>query len=376
LSGTTDINNLLLNDKTNDTMLIDERLMILLSFFTAVFIVFTSIPTIVKVAHAKRLTDEPGRRKAHSKSIPTLGGIAIFTGILIPFTLFTYFFRHFEFQYIITAALILFFVGVKDDILVTAPLKKLMGQILASLIIIVLGDFRFTSLHGFYGIYHIPYWASIALTLFVFLALINGFNLIDGIDGLASGVGIVASLFFGVWFFLTGTLAYAILAAAVTGSLITFFVFNVFGRKNKIFMGDTGSLIIGLFMSVFAVKFNEMNTNPAIPYFIHAAPAVSFGILIVPLFDTLRVMIIRLAKGRHLFKPDKNHVHHKLLAMGFSHFQSTLLIISANVIIGLTVVLLNHWGIIDLGMLIFIMATLFSVLPEIVFFLKNNNFLW
>ncbi|MGC8802537.1 MAG: glycosyltransferase family 4 protein [Bacteroidales bacterium] len=357
-------------------MLFDQRLIVLLSFFTAVIIVFTSIPTIVKVAHAKRLTDEPGRRKSHTTSVPTLGGIAIFTGILIPFTLFTYFFRHFEFQYIIGASLILFFVGVKDDILVTAPFKKLMGQVTASLIIIVLGDFRFTSLHGFYGIYHISYWASVALTLFVFLAIINGFNLIDGIDGLASGVGIIASLFFGVWFFITGTLAYAILAAAVIGSLVTFFAFNVFGRKNKIFMGDTGSLIVGLFMAVFAVKFNEMNTNPNIPYFIHAAPAVSFGILIVPLFDTLRVMVIRLARGRSLFKPDKNHVHHKLLSMGFSHFQATLLILTANVIIGLTVVWLNHWGIIDLGMLIFIMAIIFSVLPEIIFFLKNNRFFW
>ncbi|HOK52024.1 MAG TPA: MraY family glycosyltransferase [Bacteroidales bacterium] len=357
-------------------MLFDQRLVILLSFLTAFFIVLTSIPTIVKVAHAKRLTDEPGKRKSHSTSVPTLGGIAIFTGILIPFTLYTYFFRHFEFQYIIAASLILFFVGVKDDILVTAPLKKLMGQVIASLIIIVMGDFRFTSLHGFYGIYHIPYWASIGLTLFVFLAIINGFNLIDGIDGLASGVGIVATLFFGTWFFLAGSIAYAILAAAVMGSLLTFFGFNVFGRKNKIFMGDTGSLIIGLFMAVFAVKFNEMNTNPDIPYFIHAAPAVSFGILIVPLFDTLRVMIIRLVKGRSLFKPDKNHVHHKLLSMGFSHFQSTLLIITANVIIGLTVVYLNHWGIIDLGMLIFIMAIIFSVLPEIVFFVKSNRFFW
>lgn len=357
-------------------MLFDQRLIVLLSFFIAVIIVFTSIPTIVKVAHAKRLTDEPGKRKSHSTSVPTLGGIAIFTGILIPFSLFTYFFRHFEFQYIIGASLILFFVGVKDDILVTAPLKKLMGQVTASLIIIVLGDFRFTSLHGFYGIYHISYWASVVLTLFVFLAIINGFNLIDGIDGLASGVGIIASLFFGVWFFIAGTLAYAILAAAVIGSLVTFFVFNVFGRKNKIFMGDTGSLIVGLFMAVFAVKFNEMNTNPNIPYFIHAAPAVSFGILIVPLFDTLRVMVIRLARGRSLFKPDKNHVHHKLLSMGFSHFQATLMILAANVIIGLTVVWLNHWGIIDLGMLIFIMAIIFSVLPEIIFFLKNNRFFW
>ncbi len=354
-------------------MYLDDRINLILAFVTATVIVYTSIPTIVKVAQAKHLTDEPGKRRSHLGSVPTLGGIAIYTGIVIPVILFTQFIKNPEFQYLMAASLILFFVGIKDDILVTAPLKKFIGQLLASLIIIIPGNFYFTSLHGFYGIYHIPYEVSIFLTLFVFLALINGFNLIDGIDGLASGTGILASLIFGIWFFFAGNLTYAILAASTTGALLIFFVFNVFGRKNKIFMGDTGSLLIGLIMAVMAVKFNEMNKDPNMDHFIHAAPAVSFGILIVPLFDTLRVMIIRLFKGRHIFKADKNHVHHKLLAMGYSHLQSTLLILLANVIITLIVLNFNHWGIIDLGMLAFLLATFFSIIPEIIFFLRYHK---
>ncbi len=351
-------------------MLITEPLLIICAFITSVIIVYTSIPTIVKVAHAKKLMDEPGKRKSHKISVPTLGGIAIYTGILIPMGIFTFFIKSLEFQYIFTASLILFFVGIKDDILVIAPLKKLAGQIFASLIIIVLGNFRFTSIHGFWGIYNISYIVSIILTLFVFLAIINGFNLIDGIDGLASGIGFIANLFFGIWFYLNNEIAYATISAAIAGTLLTFFIFNVFGTKNKIFMGDTGSLIIGLFMAVFAVKFNEMNTDPTIKYYIHAAPAVSFGILIVPLFDTLRVIIIRLLKGRSPFTADKNHVHHKLLAMGFSHLKATSLIVLANIIIAIMVLKLNYWGMIDLGMLIFIVALFFSVLPEIIYYIK------
>jgi UDP-N-acetylmuramyl pentapeptide phosphotransferase/UDP-N-acetylglucosamine-1-phosphate transferase len=347
--------------------------LILCAFLLSAFIVYFSIPTIVKVDRAKKFMDEPNKRKLHNESIPTLGGVAIFLGILIPIGILTNFSAHIEFQYVFISSLILFFIGLKDDILIIAPITKLGGQIVATLIIILLANFRFTSFHGFLGIYHVPFWISIITTLFVFLAIINGFNLIDGIDGLASGIGIICSLFFGVWFFMAGEYTYCIIAAAIIGSLIVFFIFNAFGKANKIFMGDTGSLIIGLFMAIFALKFNELNINQNIPCFIHAAPAVSFGILIVPLFDTLRVIIIRLIKKRPLFKPDKNHIHHKLIALGYSHFEATLLILSANLLIGILSLLLNHWSILGLGVLIFFLATFFSFLPEITYFIKQKQ---
>ena len=354
-------------------MYFSNPLSLVLAFITAIVIVMTSIPTIVNVAQIKNLTDEPGRRKAHKKIVPTLGGIAIYAGIIISGLLFIRFSVVPEFQYVIIASVILFFIGIKDDILVIAPTKKLLGQIIASLIIIIMADFRFTSLHGFLGVQVMPYWLSLMLTLFVFIVIINGVNLIDGIDGLASGVGVIASVAFGTWFFLSGEYEYAIVAIAVFGSLISFFYFNVFGRNNKIFMGDTGSLMIGLFMAVFAVKFCEVNIDVNTPFYIHAAPSVAFGILIVPLFDTMRVFIIRLLKGHSPFRADRNHVHHKLLFIGLTHLKSTLLILGANLAIIITVFLLNDWGVIDLLLLIVIMALVFSVLPETIFFLRQRR---
>jgi UDP-GlcNAc:undecaprenyl-phosphate/decaprenyl-phosphate GlcNAc-1-phosphate transferase len=354
-------------------MVIPDKLEIILSFITAFLVVFSSIPTIVTVANAKKLFDEPGRRKAHKSSVPTLGGVAIFVAIILPMGLFTSFSDYIEFQYIVTASLILFFVGIKDDVLITAAAKKLGGQVVSVLILIILGDFRITSLHGFWGIYNIPYLPSLALTLFVFVVVINSINLIDGIDGLASGVGILASAVFGTWFLLNNEFSYSVIAFAFVGALLAFFYFNVFGTKNKIFMGDTGSLIIGLFMAVFSIKFNEMNINESSKYFIHAAPTVSFGILIVPLFDTLRVFIIRLLKGQSPFKADRNHVHHKLLSMGYSHLKATLMILLANIVVIFIVFSLNTWGIIDLLLLILIVAIVISVLPEILYFIKQKK---
>ena len=347
---------------------------VLLSLAFSFIVVFTSIPTIVEVARAKKLFDEPGKRKLHILNTPTLGGVAIFSAILLSLALFTSFSKHHEFQYVAAASVLLFFVGIKDDILIIAPLKKLGGQILAILIVIFLGDIRFSSLHGFLGINNIPYVASVLLTLFVFIVIINGFNLIDGIDGLAAGCGILSSLVLCLYFSFIGEFGYAILAASLVGSLISFFFFNVFGKSNKIFMGDTGSLIIGFFTAVMAVKFNEINTiMDGNPLFIHAAPAVSFGILIVPLFDTMRVFILRMIKGISPFRADKNHVHHKLLAMGYSHLKATLIILAANLIVIIGVFLLNYWGIIDLMLLLLSTAIFLSILPEIVFFIKQKR---
>lgn len=354
-------------------MLIPIKIEIIFSFIVAFLIVVSSIPTIVNVANAKKLFDEPGKRKAHKSSVPTLGGVAIFVAILVPMGLFTSFSEHLEFQYIVIASIILFFVGIKDDILVTAPMKKLGGQIASVLIIIILGDFRFTSLHGFLGIHNMPYLASIALTLFVFVVIINGVNLIDGIDGLASGVGIIASTVFGTWFFLNNDYEYGIICISIVGALLAFFYFNVFGTKNKIFMGDTGSLILGLFLAVASVRFNETNIDDTGKFFIHSAPTVSFGILIVPLFDTLRVFIIRLIKGHSPFKADRSHVHHKLLAMGYSHLRATLSILAANIIIIVIAFFLNTWGMIDLMLLILIVSILLSVLPEIMYYIKQKK---
>jgi UDP-GlcNAc:undecaprenyl-phosphate/decaprenyl-phosphate GlcNAc-1-phosphate transferase len=347
---------------------------VILSILTAFTIVFTSIPSIVYVAKSKKLYDEPDIRKTHKNNIPALGGIAIFASLLITIGIYTDFSSHRELQYLFVAAVILFFFGLKDDILVIAPLKKLWGQLLASLIVILLGDIRFTSLHGFNGITHIDYVTSILLTLFVFIVIINGFNLIDGIDGLGAGVGILASVVFGTFFMLNIDQDYSIIAAALGGSLFTFFWFNVFSVKFKVFMGDSGSLLVGLFIAVLAVRFNEMNIIKSNHFIIHSAPAVSIGILIVPLFDTLRVFTIRIFKGKSPFEADTNHVHHRLLAMGMSHLKATLYILGVNVIFIFLDFYFQNLGIFRLMLLNLVLAILFSLLPEIIFKLKEKKF--
>jgi UDP-N-acetylmuramyl pentapeptide phosphotransferase/UDP-N-acetylglucosamine-1-phosphate transferase len=204
------------------------------------------------------------------------------------------------------------------------------------------------------------------------VVLTNAFNLIDGIDGLASTIGIVVSLTFGIWFMLTGSINYAILSAALLGSLISFFGFNVFGKSNKIFMGDTGSLILGLIMSILVIKFNEANITYHGTYAIKSAPAVSFGILIVPLFDTLRVFLLRIFKGQSPFHPDKNHLHHRILKLGFSHIESTALIAMVNILFIVMVLTCQSAGLLLLMFLNLSVATFFAILTE--YLIRKHNF--
>jgi UDP-N-acetylmuramyl pentapeptide phosphotransferase/UDP-N-acetylglucosamine-1-phosphate transferase len=315
------------------------ELKVLLCFLLAFFITFVLIPSIVEIARAKSLVAQPGVRTSHEKSIPTLGGIAIYTGFSISILIFFNSSSFPRFQYLIAGLLIIFFIGFKDDIIGISPMKKFLGQIIAALIVIEFGGIRFTDLHGFLGIHEINYHIGLLITLVTIVGITNCFNLMDGIDGLSASLGIVSSFTFGAWFYLTGQFDWAILCAGLIGSLSAFFIFNVFGKRNKIFMGDTGSLILGFFMAVMAIKFNEFNINSSQPYYIHAAPAVSVGILMVPIFDTLRVFISRIFRNSSPFSPDKTHIHHYLLQLGFSHFYATLLLFTFSIVF----VLISFW---------------------------------
>ncbi len=305
---------------------------LILSPLTGFTIVFISIPTIVRVARTKQLFDEPKERSAHTSKTPTLGGLAIFAGLIISYSLWINVNQLTELQSITAACLVVFFIGIKDDILVIAPITKFAGQIAAALILIVFGGIRITDFHGFFGIHEINYVVSILVTLLTILVIINGFNFIDGVDGLSASIGIITSGAFCYWFLWSENFQLAILSMSLIGSLFAFFLFNVFGKKNKIFMGDTGSLIIGLCLSILVIKFNELNIDKSKECSIYPAPAVSFGILIIPLFDLMRVMFIRLITGRPLLKPDKNHLHHQLLKLGFSHVMVTLIISIINLL--------------------------------------------
>ena len=347
---------------------LSSEIALILTFIGSFLVTYLSIPSIVNVARNKKIFDDPSHRKSHVKQTPTLGGIAIFAGFTIAAgSLIDYGFVS-SMQYVIVACIVMFFIGIKDDIQIIAPHKKLLGQIFAALILIIPGNLYFSSLHGFLGIYNISVISSLLLTLFVIIVIINSFNLIDGIDGLAASTGMLATAFFGLWFYISGNVEYSLISAAMFGSLLAFFRFNVSDGKYKIFMGDTGSLIVGLIVAVQVILFNEKNIGFTSAFPVKSAPAVSFAILIFPLYDTIRVFIIRMSRGRSPFAADKNHLHHCILKLGFSHVQSTLLIVAVNIAFIAIALLLQNFiiksGIVWIMAITLCIATLISIFIE------------
>jgi UDP-GlcNAc:undecaprenyl-phosphate GlcNAc-1-phosphate transferase len=333
---------------------------VLLSFGLAFLITFFAIPIIIEVARRKKLFDEPDERKVHKMVIPTLGGLGIFGGFILA-TLIGAPVGSIELQYFVAAAIVIFFLGIKDDILVLSAAKKFIGQLIAAGIIIKFGGVQIADMHGFLGITTIPPVASIVLTLFTVIVIINSFNLIDGVDGLAGSLGLLTSLVFGTYFFYAGQLLYSVMALSLAGSLVGFLMYN--HSPAKIFMGDTGSLLIGLINSILVIKFINIAASPTVPFPMEAAPAIGFAILIVPLFDTLRVFALRIFNRRSPFSPDRNHVHHFLLELGFSHRKVTLLCVSCNIGLLLIAYFLRSFGTtIVIGVLMAMSCTFIAII--------------
>jgi UDP-GlcNAc:undecaprenyl-phosphate/decaprenyl-phosphate GlcNAc-1-phosphate transferase len=300
-----------------------------LSLICSLVIAIAAIPTIIRISYLKHLYDVPDDRKVHGKAIPTLGGLAIFAGFAISMSIFAPNDIEFiQYQYLYAAMLIIFFTGIQDDILSISPLKKLLGQIIAAALVVLMGGVKLTSMHGLFGIEEIENSWSIILTIFTLLVIMNGSNLIDGINWLSGGVGIVVSLAFGAFFLVNGRHELAIISSSLIGGLLGFMWFNK--TPAKIFMGDTGSLIIGLINGVLCIYFININGTNA-PLTFEASPILAFGILIVPLFDTLRVFLWRMLRGKSPFSPDRNHIHHRLLELGHSHMKSSGIIVLANI---------------------------------------------
>lgn len=295
---------------------------ILLSAALSFIITFFSIPVIIQVAKAKKLFDEPDERKVHKTVIPTLGGLGIFAGFIIAILMGVPAGLNPEFQYFVAAAVVIFFLGIKDDIMILSASKKFIGQLIAAGILIKFGGIHINNMHGFLGIHEIPYIASIILSFFTIIVITNSFNLIDGVDGLAGTLGLITTLTFGTYFTYVGQTAYAVLAFSLSGALISFLIYNF--SPAKIFMGDTGSLLLGTVNSILVIKFINFAGAPGNSFPITSSPALGFAVLLIPLFDTLRVFAIRILDRRSPFSPDRNHVHHFLLDLGFSHRKITL----------------------------------------------------
>lgn len=331
------------------------------------------IPSIVTVSKEKHLFDQPNARKSHIANVPTLGGAAVFIGMLIPTILFGDIRFDHEFKYILISLIIIFFIGIKDDILIISPRKKIIAELFAIGIIVILGEIRITNFHGFLGVGEIPYLFSVLFTVFTFVIIINGFNLIDGIDGLASGVGILTLSGLGLWFLMIGEFSYSCFSFSASGALLAFFRYNVFGKSNKIFLGDTGSLLIGMIAAILTVKFLESGLTESFASIHESAPAIAIGLLIVPLTDTLRVFTLRVLAGKSPFRPDRSHIHHRLLALEVTHKQATFIILGVNFLIILISLLLRNLGNIRVLAVILPLSFVFAAFPGIIIRYKERT---
>ncbi len=337
---------------------------------TSFLITYFSIPVIIKVAKMKHLFDEPEDRSSHSTKVPTLGGVSIFAAFIITISLYAKE-SYVDFDLLNASMVILFFFGIKDDILMISPLKKLGAQVVSALMISLGSDVRIPQMFDILGFSEIPYWFSILITVFVIILVINAFNLIDGVDGLSASAAIFSSTVFGLWFYSNGYLSMTLVSFTLVGSLFAFLRFN-FSKTNKIFMGDTGSMIVGFIVAIQAIEFINFNSGILIngsKGWI-TAPVLAISILILPLLDTFRVFMIRILNKKSPFTADRNHIHHRLEDLGLSHAKISIIMILANLVI---VLLAFHMKDTGTDKFLLLMISVSSFIFSIPFFIKTKH---
>lgn len=310
-----------------------------MAFFTAFGVVLLATPSLIKVAKLKRLVDEPKEdRKSHKISTPTIGGVIIFSAFL--FACFLWFPDNPQtinnlspFLYLMASLVLLFFIGIKDDIIGMSPSKKIFAHIIVGFILVSMGGIKITSVHGMFGMDILfPEYAQLLISIFVYIVIVNAINLIDGIDGLASGIGLIACVFFGVWFYYSNQPHWTLVSFSLGGALLGFLIFNF--HPARIFMGDSGSLTIGAILSVLTIELIETPTDFLPTTFEHiSTPMFAIAILAYPLLDTFRVFSIRLIKGKSPFEADSNHLHHNLKNKGYGHRKIVFIILTFNLLI-------------------------------------------
>ncbi len=289
-------------------------------------ITFLVLPVLIKVLTKKRLGDSPGGRKIHKSFVPSMGGIAVYAGTAVALAIWAWQYPIPDIRYLLGAISIMFFVGLRDDMVELKASHKILGQLVAVLLVVVVSDVRIKDLHGFLGANELNLYVSYAFSSFVILALTNGFNLIDGLDGLAGTMAAIVFSCLGSWFMLQGIESYALLSFTFLGAIIGFLCFN--WHPAKIFMGDTGSLTLGFTMGALVIAFMEENAALPVDSAFRFMPTFTVGItlMLFPLYDMARVFTRRIRRGKGPMTPDKSHVHHFLMRMGLRHDQVTLIL--------------------------------------------------
>ncbi|MFT5336840.1 MAG: UDP-GlcNAc:undecaprenyl-phosphate GlcNAc-1-phosphate transferase [Luteibaculaceae bacterium] len=345
-----------------------------ITFCSAFFLVLFGTPSLIKIAKLKHLVDFPtGNRKVHKNSIPSIGGISIFAATIISLV-FWYPFNQIApdnfrlLRYLLASLIFLFFIGIKDDIIGVSPLKKFFAQLIVVCVMVIFGGLRITSMQGLFGVEELNFEFSILISAFSFMVIINGFNLIDGVDGLAAGVCFIVSFFSGWWFHHNGEILFEFLAWSTSGSILGFLIFNF--NPARLFMGDSGALTIGLICSVLVYGIIEkdatmFDVGPSeIP-----KPLVAISLLVYPLLDVLRVFVIRTIAGSSPLQAGSDHIHHRLLARGWDHRQTSAIVFSLTMATTGFVLFFNHWDI----TVLFLSSFVFAIGYLGVFLLKKKK---
>lgn len=305
------------------------------SFFLAILIEWVVIPRVLLISKVKRLYDLPDKRKSHKTPIPRLAGITFFPVAMLSFlpvlglqaafmadpsAIYSVSFIM-RLSFVMCGCMTLVLLGIKDDLIGVRYSHKFVIQIIAALLLIASNTY-INNLYGLLGIYEIPYYIGLPLTLILVVYIINSINLIDGVDGLAATLTGIATFCLGGFLFAEGSYSYASLAFAISGMLITFIYYNTYSKR-KIFMGDTGSLTLGYMVAFLAIHYSMDGTVSADNMQVTSPIIIAWSALFIPLFDTARVMCVRASKRMPVFSPDRNHIHHMLLDLGYSHRKVT-----------------------------------------------------
>ncbi|MDC8001190.1 MraY family glycosyltransferase [Aequorivita todarodis] len=319
------------------------------------------------MANEKNLMAVPDARSMHTKKTPNLGGVGIFIAFSLSIMILGGLKSFEQFQIgklllLLAAITIMFFLGVKDDLIGISPRKKFIGQAMAAALVILFTDVRIQSLDGLFGIWELPYIISVLFSLLVFVFIINAFNLIDGIDGLAGTIAIMASTVFGFFFMLHGNHLLMLVSFILVGALLAFLRFN-FSEENKLFMGDSGSLFIGFLLTYQSIGFLGMDTSGTLWFTMPNKSILILAILSFPILDTLRVFIIRISQKRSPFSADRNHIHHRLMDLGLSHKQGTLMVGLANVFVITVAFLIGDLNINIQFLIIALLVPILGLLP-------------
>nr|WP_314603442.1 MraY family glycosyltransferase [uncultured Capnocytophaga sp.] len=349
------------------------ELLSLLIVFQSFIVSYLVIPRIISIVRIKNLMDKPNQRSSHKEKTPTMGGVAFFASLLSSLYFLQVYDSHKLGLSLVIGLLILFYIGIKDDLVGVSPRTKIIGQMLSFIFVMDSNELSITSLNGFLGFYELPLWISYFLGIFIIISIVNAYNLIDGINGSASMVGIMIFSIFSYIFYQTEDYYFVLLSISSIGCLSAFLRYNI-SKKNSIFMGDTGSLLIGFVIGVCTLRFLnlpiERLSMANINYYNKFV--LVFIILYIPFVDTMRVFLIRILKHRSPFFADRNHIHHIMIDyMKLSHIQASLLLALFNLLVFIFFYIANLY---ISTITLFIFLFLFIIGTTLILFYYNRSF--